>query len=184
MLMMDGGAAQLRFAHRRLHEWPPEGGVSTWCRSIPLDSAGPPLAQSEALLRALDWSGPAMVEYRYDPATGRSWLMEVNGRFWGSLPLAYHARHDFAWASYCAALPRAGAPDQPAYRRIDARFMIPETRRLFHILRHGGAEGRMRALFSYLWGFLDWRMRYYVWALDDPAPLLRDVWTVVSRRGR
>ena len=36
-----------------------------------------------------------MVEYRHDPLSGQYWLMEVNGRFWGSLPLATAAGADF-----------------------------------------------------------------------------------------
>lgn len=32
-----------------------------------------------------------MVEYRHDPKTGKYWLMEVNGRFWGACRLRYIA---------------------------------------------------------------------------------------------
>ena len=45
------------------------------------------LDYSMRLLRALEWDGLAMVEFRHDRPTGETALMEVNGRFWGSLPL-------------------------------------------------------------------------------------------------
>jgi hypothetical protein len=45
------------------------------------------------LLEALSWTGLAMVEFRVGE-DGPS-LMEVNGRIWGSLPLAVRAGMDF-----------------------------------------------------------------------------------------
>src|SRR3546814_15830595 len=63
MLHMEGARATLRFQHRRLHEWPPEGGVATLCRAEPMDRHATQMALSEKLLRALDWQGPALVEY-------------------------------------------------------------------------------------------------------------------------
>ena len=61
--------------------------------SEPLD---PVLAeQAVALLRKLNWEGVAMVEFKRDRAEQRSVLMEVNGRYWGSLPLAIGAGIDF-----------------------------------------------------------------------------------------
>lgn len=46
-------------------------------------------------MRALDYTGVAMVEFRTDPKSGRSIFIEVNGRFWGSLPVALAAGVDF-----------------------------------------------------------------------------------------
>jgi protein-tyrosine phosphatase len=46
------------------------------------------------LLRALDWKGPAMVEFRMTP-TGRLFFMELNPRFWGTLSLATVSGLDF-----------------------------------------------------------------------------------------
>ena len=44
--------------------------------------------------RVLSYSGLAMVEFRRGP-DGVGYLMEVNGRVWGSLPLAVRAGMDF-----------------------------------------------------------------------------------------
>src|SRR5207245_8993362 len=88
-----GGRTVAMFAHRRLREKPPVGGVSVYRESIPLDDAlvGPGLR----LLDALDWQGVAMVECKRDLISGRHVIMEVNGRFWGSLQLAIDAGVDF-----------------------------------------------------------------------------------------
>jgi predicted ATP-grasp superfamily ATP-dependent carboligase len=87
------GEVLASFAHRRLREKPPAGGVSVYCESVSLDRDL--LDRSVALLRALDWEGVAMVEYKMDDDTNEPVLMEINGRFWGSLQLAIDAGVDF-----------------------------------------------------------------------------------------
>ena len=47
------------------------------------------------LLELLDWRGVAMIECKRQLSTGRFVVMEVNGRFWGSLQLAVDAGVDF-----------------------------------------------------------------------------------------
>ena len=80
-------------AHRRLREKPPAGGVSVYRESIAPD---PELvAKAVALLRRFHWRGVAMVEFKADAATGTPYVMEVNGRFWGSLQLAIDSGVDF-----------------------------------------------------------------------------------------
>jgi len=92
-ILMKHGEPVAMFQHRRLKEQPYTGGVGVSAVSEPLD---PLLAsQSITLLRALQWEGIAMVEFRQDAATGRAVLMEVNGRYWGTLSLAVQAGMDF-----------------------------------------------------------------------------------------
>jgi predicted ATP-grasp superfamily ATP-dependent carboligase len=81
------------FAHRRLLEKPPSGGISVRCESVAADSGL--LDRAELLLTRLGWEGVAMVECKRDRETGRTCLMEINGRFWGSLQLAVDAGVDF-----------------------------------------------------------------------------------------
>lgn len=87
------GETLLEFAHERIHELPLTGGASTYRKAIvpPPDLAN----AAKSLMRALKWHGVAMVEFRYDPESRRFWLMEINPRFWGSLPLAIFAGADF-----------------------------------------------------------------------------------------
>ena len=194
MLYMQDGQATLRFQHRRLHEWPPEGGVSSLCRAEPAALHGDQMALSQALLRALDWEGQAMVEYRYDAESGQYWLMEVNGRFWGSLPLARHCGAHFAWEAYRRAVlgqtNRAPAPRDD----LRARYMVPETKRLARILLARGRIGDpffvarpLMDLADYVLGFFDPRTRYYVLTLTDPRPWVRDMVQMLKkavRRGK
>ena len=183
MLHMADGKATLRFQHRRLREFPPSGGVSSFCASVPLDQHAAQMAKSEALLGALGWDGPAMVEYRLDPKTGTYWLMEVNGRFWGSIPLAWHCGAHFAWESYrCGVLGERGTGAGPTKRRR-ARYVIPDAKRTVLVLRDTALPlgKRLAALGRFFIDFLDPRVRYYVWSLRDPGPFFGDMAGIVRR---
>ncbi len=92
-LLMANGSPLAAFGHRRILERPPSGGVSACAQSVPVDPAL--LRRSVDLLRRFEWEGVAMVEYKLDSATGMPYLMEVNGRFWGSLQLAVDSGVDF-----------------------------------------------------------------------------------------
>jgi predicted ATP-grasp superfamily ATP-dependent carboligase len=92
-LLARDGVVLARFAHRRIREKPPSGGVSVLCESIE-----PPAAALDAatrLLRELRWNGVAMIEFKVDERDGIPKLLEVNARFWGSLQLAVSAGVDF-----------------------------------------------------------------------------------------
>jgi predicted ATP-grasp superfamily ATP-dependent carboligase len=84
-LVAQDGKVLASVAHRRIREYPITGGPSTLCETVKdadLDAA------AAAMAGALNWTGAAMVEFKKDD---RYRLMEVNPRFWGSLPLALAA---------------------------------------------------------------------------------------------
>jgi predicted ATP-grasp superfamily ATP-dependent carboligase len=116
-LLVWNGVVRAVFAHRRLREKPPSGGVSVYSQSI---AADPELVErSRLLLERMKWNGVAMVEYKLDASTGVPYLMEVNGRFWGSLQLAIDAGVDFPALLAAAA---SGEPLPPVTsHRIGAR---------------------------------------------------------------
>ena len=111
-LLLWNGTVKAQFAHQRLCEKPPSGGVSVYRESIALDESL--LAKSRALLERFKWCGVAMVEYKLDSSTGKPYLMEVNGRFWGSLQLAIDAGVDFPRLLVAAGLGE-DAPSQLSY---------------------------------------------------------------------
>jgi predicted ATP-grasp superfamily ATP-dependent carboligase len=52
------------------------------------------------LLRALLWDGVAHVAFFVDKPRGKTWFMEINGRFWASLEGSVHAGWDFPVWTY------------------------------------------------------------------------------------
>ena len=92
-LLMKDGLVLARFAHRRIREKPPSGGVSVLCESIEPPSGA--LDAATRLLGNVRWNGVAMVEFKIDERDNVPKLLEVNARFWGSLQLAVSSGVDF-----------------------------------------------------------------------------------------
>ncbi len=187
MLLMHSGKAALRFQHRRVHEWPATGGVSSLCAVEPSSLHAAQMVKSEALLQAIGWHGPAMVEYRYDANSGRYWLMEINGRFWGSLPLAFHSGAHFAWDMYrLNKEPGAVPAEHREFKPVKACYAVPEIKRAFGLLRgeqgaHGGLVSRFKLALSDGAVLLDPKLRFYVWSWLDPLPFFADLLSIISK---
>jgi protein-tyrosine-phosphatase/predicted ATP-grasp superfamily ATP-dependent carboligase len=111
LLARDGEVIYV-FQHVRVHE-PMRGGGSSYRRSAEPDPRL--LACAKRLMSALRWSGVAMVEFKCDPDTGDFVLLEINGRFWGSLPLAVAAGADFPYYLY-RLLVEGKKPENTRYR--------------------------------------------------------------------
>ncbi len=173
--LVDRGHTVACFAHRRVREKPPSGGVSVVSES---EIPDPGLREAgERLLRALEWHGVAMLELRSAP-DGRHWVMEVNPRLWGSLQLAVDAGVDFP--SLLVALHR----DQPLPEtRLRAgarlRWLLGDIDHLGIALRRPAmrrAIGRspLGVIGQFLKSFFD-GTRLEVLRWDDPRPFLAEL---------
>ena len=154
------------FGHRRLRERPPSGGVSVLCESVELEPAARDAAAR--LLGALDWRGVAMVEFKRDCRDGVAKLMEINGRFWGSLQLAIDAGVNFPdLLLQSVVLGRSTNP--PAYRiGARSRWLLGDLDALLMTLRRS-SQGRGRAIVDFL-HLVQPGLRYENPRLDDPGP--------------
>jgi predicted ATP-grasp superfamily ATP-dependent carboligase len=178
-LLMWDGKVLATFAHRRIREKPPGGGVSVYCESI--RQAPDVVQRSVRLLQEFGWQGVAMVEYKIDRNDGTPYLMEVNGRFWGSLQLAIDAGVDFPALLVAAA---RGRPVEPVvdYRvGVRSRWWWGDVDHLVGRLRHSDAQLAMGAGAPSRWGaiadFLKiWRPGDHseVFRLSDPLPFARE----------
>jgi len=77
---------------KRLYMLPREGGIG-----IVSESTHEPevLEASRSILTALNWHGPANVEFKRDSRDGELKLLDLNARFWGVLDLSVQAGVDF-----------------------------------------------------------------------------------------
>lgn len=106
--------------HRRLM-YPPSGGFGVWSESVDRSDLFEP---AFALLRELQWHGPAQVEFLVDHA-GDAHLIEINGRFWGTLDLGRAAGVDFPTLTAELAL-RGDVDPVPDYEKgISFRWPFP-----------------------------------------------------------
>ena len=183
MVFMHHGEPLLRFQHRRIHEIPPEGGASSLCESMAPDANPELMSKSVALLRRIGWEGPAMVEYRYDPSRDAATLMEINGRFWGSLPLASQAGAAFAWLTY-AVLGKGERPAVAPYRvGLRCGFLVPEVKRLYRIVFQPDLIQNRALKFDPVASMLDFVLnqanpfrKHYIFQWSDPGPAVADLW--------
>lgn len=174
------------FAHRRLREKPPAGGVSVYRESVAPDPAL--VDRAVRLLRGIGWQGVAMVELKVEAATGTPYLMEVNGRFWGSLQLAIDAGVDFPALLLDAAFGASPVPPPPWRPGVRSRWWWGDVDHLIARARRSRVEldlpadapGRGRALADFLAVRRGDRGEVFRWA--DPAPGLRESLDWLARR--
>lgn len=166
------GSPMAWFAHRRLREKPPEGGVSVLSESVKIDAQL--LEASRRLLSQVGWDGPAMVEYRVTP-DGRAYLMEINGRLWGSVQLAIDSGVDFPWLMYQSATGQSVEPVAPYIIGRRLRWTLGDLDNLLIQLRRRGPAGRLRPLGRFLASFLDLKARPEIFRWSDPAPAFREL---------
>ena len=170
-LFDEKGDVKASFVHKRLREYPVEGGASTLRESVRRDDIRD---MAVALLKALDWFGVAMVEFKLDPRDGIPKLMEVNPRFWGSLALAIEAGVDFPYLLYRMSRgEKFQAVEQYEIGRR-CRWVVPGD--LLHFMYN---PERLSLLPQFL-NFWDGKTSYDVFSLRDPLPLLATILTPLT----
>ena len=164
-LLTRRGSPRAIFTHHRVREYPLSGGASTM-----RESARHPGMEEMAveLLRAMAWHGVAMVEFRLDERDGSPKLMEVNGRFWGSLPLAVASGVDFPFLLHTMLTKGDVGPVTDYRLGIKGRWMIPgELLHLGATMLNGAEHGRLRYLKEF---FFPGPASYDVVSRGDPLP--------------
>jgi predicted ATP-grasp superfamily ATP-dependent carboligase len=189
-MLLDQGRPLAAFQHERIREIPVHGGASALRRSVALDPAlyGPSLQ----LLQAISWTGLAMVEYKVAGAEFR--LIEINGRVWGSLPLAVHSGMDFP--ARLAELLLEGPPPPECPPETDYRLGVHSRNPELDLMwiasvlqgrrRHASLESppRRKALAA-LVQLANPRFKSDVLSLDDPKPGLVELAKIARKfRGK
>ncbi len=182
-LIAKDGQVAYDFQHLRLHEVPLTGGGSSLRKSVPVM---PQLLEaSRKLIEALNWTGVAMVEFKLDPESGEFCLMEINGRFWGSLPLAVAAGADFPSMLLDLELDGEIVPCAPYRNDVYCRLLSRDMYWYEAVLRRDADTRIVRIpsggeVLRELGLFLHVRHRYDVQCLRDPVPGLVDIGAILS----
>lgn len=135
-LLLHDGQPLAAFQHRRLREVPLSGGASSFREGLPID---PTLFRhSVSLFSKLSYTGLAMAEFRVGPRG--PCLMEINGRTWGSLPLAVKSGVDFPVLLARMCLGEAVRHDRPLGHYqvgLRSRSLVLEAAWVAAVLRGG-----------------------------------------------
>lgn len=156
---------------RRLRSFPVSGGPSTLRETIRTDASEKAVIAAFKLLNAMKWVGVAMVEFRIDPRDGVPKLMEVNPRFWGSLPLSVLAGVDFPYLLYQLFTGEEIKPVLDYKVGVKCRWLLPGD-----ILWYCSAPDK----FHNLPKLLDFRLKDDIISLEDPMPTI-GFFTAVAR---
>jgi predicted ATP-grasp superfamily ATP-dependent carboligase len=171
-LCMEGQTKCL-FAHERLLEKPPSGGRSVLSKAIPLGAA--PTEQATMLLRELQWSGPAMVEFKRDEQ-GRFHLMEVNPRFWGTLQLAISSGIDFPLATHQLFVDQKEFTLQESYKAgLRLRWLLGTCDHMFINLKRNPIASICNLIFKNSLKLFQGKTCYDVMQLDDSAAFRQEL---------
>jgi predicted ATP-grasp superfamily ATP-dependent carboligase len=181
MLCADGEVLHA-FQHLRLHEG--RGYSSAPYRlSEPVHQGM--LAEARKFVRALDYTGVLMMEFRLNRATDRWLFHDFNARFWAALPLTVASGADYPyWLYQVLAEGRRSFPQ--AYRSgISCRNWRLDLLWLRENLSLPRAERTpLREIAREAWRFATLREWSDTLTLDDPMPGLLDLSRIAGRLGR
>ena len=153
------------FMHKRLREYPITGGASTLRESIynaKLKEMG------LKLLKAMNWHGVAMVEFKLDSRDNKFKLMEVNGRWWGSLPLAIASGVDFPYLLHNMTVDGDIKPVFKYKTGVKCRLLIPNDF-LWFMSSLLNEQNKFKTIREFLkFG----NMAYDILSWDDPLPTI------------
>ena len=126
-----------------------------------------------------------VVEYRIEEGTGEPLLMEVNGRFWGSLQLATDSGVNFP--RLLAEIALGSTPRAPTYREgVAVRWWMGDLLRTLRVFkgRPKGFPGRFPSRWSAIRDLLGRQpagTRNEVLRREDPWPAVAEILKGVTR---
>lgn len=160
--IMHRGRLTARVQQQATHVWPTPSGASARAVTVPVD---PALARRcEAMLRTLGWDGLVELQFLTDDA-GTSWLIDLNGRPFGSLALSESARPGMvdAWVRSTLGRPVPELGDGRAGVRY--HWLAGDLRRA-QVERRGGLVRDVGTSLRWAVG-----ARHSLARVDDPGPV-------------
>ncbi|QMU61427.1 MAG: hypothetical protein GKR92_06855 [Gammaproteobacteria bacterium] len=171
------------FQHERVHE-PLEGGGSSYRKSVAVDAR---LAQySSQIIQKLDYSGVGMVEFKMSPDRASFIFIEINGRFWGSLPLAVAAGANFPLWLFEMIVHGETNFTVEYKKNIYARNFLKDIGWMVKNYRADHDDPTLitrssSSVAAELLNLLKGKESFDSFALDDPKPFLMDIKQLVSK---
>lgn len=179
-MLLHKGQLKAIFNHRRIRSVHPLGGVSCLRESVEIN----PEMRDYAIkiLREINWEGVAMVEFKIDSRDNIPKLMEINGRFWGSLQLAVSSGVDFPYLLFKTIIGEDTEAVLDYKKGILCRDLRGDFAHLFFVmfLRDKGFEYPKRL--PALWNFIRFYQKNLVYddlSFDDPKLTLRALINIV-----
>lgn len=87
------------------------------------------------MLKELNWNGVAMIEFKIDSRDNIPKLLEINGRFWGSLQLAISSGVDFPYLLFKTIIGEDVEPILDYRKGIKCRYLLGDIVHLFYVMK-------------------------------------------------
>jgi predicted ATP-grasp superfamily ATP-dependent carboligase len=188
-LLAHEGTLLAVFEHKRRREIPVSGGASSYRESVALE---PELVDyASRMIKALSWTGLAMVEFKSGIHGAK--LMEINGRVWGSLPLAVKSGVDFPALLASCYLDRIPSPPSNLNtnyrlgvrsRDIHKDFLwiasVLLQKRDFPFLEIPKRQKAIKAIL----GYMNPKRKFDLFSWDDPMPAVYGIPQIVWKLGK
>jgi D-aspartate ligase len=153
------------FTARKILQTPDDCGTGCVVRSEPLPEL---VAPAKRLLKSLQYSGVAEIEYKYDSAVKAYKLIEINTRHWDQHELGVASGVNLTWIAYCDLTHRSIPPVAPT---VHATW-IAEDALLTRLIR-GVFNPELRIQRKNVWNAISSRRIYGIFATKDPLPFVR-----------
>jgi predicted ATP-grasp superfamily ATP-dependent carboligase len=163
------------FVHRAIREFPITGGPTCFLESVRYD---PIFNVGLKLLRHINFSGLASMEFIVDQNDSKPKIIDVNPRFYGPLQCAVSAGCDLPFAYFNMVLNDDIETDLNYREGVKCRHLLFEdTKHMISVLKGEKSPkytfGRMATLLNYLNFSKD--DSYFVLSLSDPKPAIKKI---------
>lgn len=178
--LYDHGEPVATCQRNRVRGFKYSGSASIYRQSVripELEAAG------RALLDALDWHGLASAQFIREENTGEFRLMEINPRFWLSLPCAVRAGADFPYYYWRLAGGESVRIDTEYEVGVGTHLLRGEGTHLHSILREDYAFVERPSFLVTLWEVVRSiyeQPNFDLLSLSDPGPFARDALNTVA----
>jgi predicted ATP-grasp superfamily ATP-dependent carboligase len=186
-MLCENGRIYAISAHQRIRLATPIGGVSVVKEAM----YGTPISmkmreEAQKILSKIMWTGPIMFEFKDDMEDGKLKLLEINGRFWGSLPLAVLSGVDFPYLYYKYGRGDNMMGEISFTEKVSSRHLVGEFRHLWKVLFdknelreyfYPTKKTALKNFFFTLFGQKD-----DVWLKTDPKPFFYEIVDILMKR--
>ena len=173
--LYDRGTAIVTAQKRGVRGFKYARGPSVYHRSV----ADPRIEEAgRALLDAIEWHGPAEVSFVREAGTGDLYLLEVNPRFWATLPCDINAGVDFPHHYWGLATGDPVRADEGYAAGTGTHLLRGEFSYLYSVLtgEHAYVERpRVRDALGDVLGSIVAEPSFDLFSMTDPGPFIGDV---------
>ncbi len=181
------GAPVALATHHRVRSLSPSGGASVVKEILEPGSLRSQLEEHALrLVSVLGWEGPIMCEFKVSSDTQVPYLMEINGRWWGSLPLTVASGVDMPYLYYRLAIHGElhGGVVLPHYPTVTRHFLgdclnLLRTLSPLRKTSHGVITSRAAAVRNFF--VLPHGSKGDIWDIKDPLPAFMEVFDMLYR---